>query len=140
MNTVVYKSRIDWWLWIPLFALILWSFVTCIRIPLGWISILASLFPTLLVFNCFFCTKYVIDEDAGKLIVKCGILFYEKYDISKITSLEPTKSPVSAPALSVSHRLAVKSGNKTLVVISPADIPAFTSHLHRLNPTISLSD
>lgn len=87
----IYRSKIDYWLWITIMAIVLF----CVTIPLftdrnlNWYILLTliipAIIPTLLILSLLTNTNYTIDENKQTLKVKSGFLFNSKYDISKIT-------------------------------------------------------
>lgn len=83
----------------------------------------------------FFHTYYKIDGTC--LIVKNGSVLTSTYDISSIQSIFPTRTLLSAPALSLDRlKLKLKSGE--IVVISPKDKQRFIKKLVSMNPEIKI--
>jgi len=66
-------------------------------------------------------TYYVVDR--GKLTVVAGP-FRWKVLIDQISAVEPTRSPLSSPALSL-DRLRIRYGKNRRIMISPADKAGF---------------
>jgi hypothetical protein len=66
-------------------------------------------------------TAYVVES--GALHIRSG-RFSWRIPVSAITSIKPTRSPISSPALSL-KRLCVEYGTGKSILISPADQEAF---------------
>ena len=71
----------------------------------------------------------------GKLYVKIGPVAHSNFEISKISEISRTNSWISAPANSF-KRLAIKSADRLLVIISPRDQKEFVETLLSVNPEI----
>ncbi|MCC8117363.1 MAG: PH domain-containing protein [Bacteroidales bacterium] len=137
-----YKSKIDWWVGAilggPVLALVgFWaysvnSFSGKDLLMLVLVT-LPSIFSFWLVGSIFFGTYYLIGD--GVLTVKCGVLMNTKIKISEITSILPTKTWLSSPALST-DRLEIRYAKYGKVVISPENKEAFIAQCQALNPTI----
>lgn len=82
---------------------------------------------------------YRIDGD--KLIVY-SFFIPTAYPIDKIKEIKPTKSVLSAPATSLSHRLAITFTDRQILkssiplIISPVRQEEFIQHLLSINPEI----
>lgn len=97
MNNV-FKSKVDAWL----VVVILLAFTPIIPPMLTDFSLVALIiFVLTLVFTMYllFSIRYIVDGD--KLIVRCGFLFSQEYDILKIKSIRSTHTFLSAPAASL---------------------------------------
>ena len=81
----------------------------------------------------WFRTRYYISD--RQLIVKIGPIAHSRIDISTISEISKTKSWLSAPANSL-NRLAIKSRDKMLVMVSPEDQKGFIESLKAINPDI----
>ena len=97
---------------------------------------LAMLAFVLLTFQGIY---YRIDGD--KLIVY-SFFIPTAYPIDKIKEIKPTKSVLSAPATSLSHRLAITFTDRQILkssiplIISPVRQEEFIQHLLSINPEI----
>jgi len=88
----------------------------------------------LFVFEWLFrSTYYVIDGDT--LVVHGGFIRW-RVPIREITTVTPTRSPASSPALSL-DRLRVDYGHKS-ILISPEDRARFLAMLRSVNPAITV--
>ena len=128
-------------------GLILWG---AILIPFGFILpnmlesatrsdllilIFIMLLIVLFVAVTWFGTGYYV---TGKeIIIKVGPVTHSVIELSKITHIERSKSIISSPATSL-NRLAIKSGERLLVLISPKDEEEFIQLVKKANPEIHL--
>ncbi len=83
----------------------------------------------------WFRTGYFISKDY--LIVKIGSVTHSKIKISSISKISRSNSILSSPANSF-RRLAIKSGQKVLVQISPRDEESFLTLMTEINPKIDI--
>ncbi len=70
-------------------------------------------------------TYYEVSADTLRIV--CGP-FRQRIMISEITAIEPTRSPLSSPALSL-DRLRIRHGKIRRVLVSPADKRGFVRAL-----------
>ena len=129
-----FKSKVDLWL-----AAVLWGSVALCFFPVfledGLIIGLAigspmAIFILLLWIN----TKYYIRDE--HLVIK-GVLKDTLIPIVSITSVNSTRNPSSAPALSM-DRLEINYGNFDFVLISPLEKEHFVEELLKINPKIKI--
>lgn len=137
MEPVVYKSKVDTWLWIIIFSIMIISAVICVGAcfytPVALASLILLLLAFWLVIDIYRNTKYTID--GTKLHIKSGVLVDTRCDIAKITEIVETNTLLSSPALSF-DRLEICAGKRIVAVISPDDKQGFIAHLQHLNPNI----
>ena len=137
----IYRSKIDYWLWITIMVLVVLSIIPPLFIEqqVNWYIILTliipAIIPTILLTSILTKTYYIIDENTHILKVKSGFLFNNKYDINKITKLKETRTWLSAPALS-RDRLEITVGRYNKVLISPENKEQFINQLTSINPNI----
>ncbi len=81
----------------------------------------------------WFGTGYFISDDF--LIIKIGPVTHSKIRISRISKISRTKSILASPANSL-KRLAIRSGKRVIVQISPQDEDAFIISIKEANPKI----
>jgi len=144
MSDVIFASKIDFWI-----ALILWGgSLSFVLIPLWewrWgknhsrmrnILLMVMLLPfTVLMLMPFFGTKYTLTD--SQLYVDSG-LSTQKIELTDITHITPTRSMVSAPALSL-DRLKIAYQNEA-VLISPKDKSHFYQEIQARNPKIVIGE
>ena len=78
-------------------------------------------------------TYYVIDGDT--LVIRSSFITW-RVPIREISSVKPTRSALSSPALSL-DRLRIQYGRKA-ILISPEDRERFLAALRSVNPSISV--
>ena len=99
------------------------------------ITMVSIMIPvTAFTLSIFFGTRYTINEKS-ELIIKCGIIYHSKVDISTIQSISKTRNPISSPAPSL-DRIKIKYGKWDSVIVSPKDKQAFILALQKINPNI----
>ena len=132
---MVFRSKIDLWLMILLLAVVL-----SITLPLfwkfDWVNLIIDIPVILLFYDLFRNTKYVIE--GSRLVVKGGFLLCSTYDILSIRSILPTRTLLSAPALSMDRmKIELKGGD--VVVVSPSRKREFVEELLKVNPGIEVN-
>ena len=92
-----------------------------------------------LVFVCWviFGIQYFVDGQL--LIIKNSFFGKTKIDINEITKVEKTSNMLSSPAPSLTGRIEIYYGNKS-IVISPKFFEEFKNELLRINPNINFKD
>jgi hypothetical protein len=129
----MYKSKIDWWLGLPLLYPVFLSVSSMIEGK--WIGYIGILFWILFIVFVSKSTRYIIAEN--QLIVKCMFIVNDRIDISKIRKIEKTSSILSSPALSL-DRIAIKFNKFDEVYISPKEKQNFLTDLLQINPDIEV--
>ncbi len=108
-----------------------WSLIAVMIAEAPWLIRIAVAVVTVLViallFSVFTRTHYTVAN--GKLRVVSGP-FRRTISLSDITGVEPTRNPMSSPALSM-DRLKVSYGKKKFVLISPEDKAGFLNAIGR---------
>ena len=129
---MIFKSAVGWWYYVVIVAVaivVLFSIVPPIRsghlsVALGGAIVILSLgLPLWLLFS----TSYRVD--AQFLFVKSGP-FSWTIPLTEIQSIEPSRSLISSPALSL-DRLEIRYGNGKSVLVSPADRESFLETVSR---------
>lgn len=92
-----------------------------------------------LAFVCWviFGIQYFVDGQF--LIIKNSFFGKTKIDINEITKVEKTSNMLSSPAPSLTGRIEIYYGNKS-IVISPKFFEDFKNELLRINPNINFKD
>lgn len=131
---MVFKSKIDRWMsviFILLPIVMLYAVITEPDIATIIMTVLIIILLAVLVFG----TKYVIDSD--ELIIYGGI-YKKRIKIAQITSLRPTKNPLSAPAMSLDRIEILFDPHSQMTLVSPKDKEMFVKKLLDMNPDIKL--
>lgn len=124
---MAFRSKVDTWLVLVLVAAALVALVVAgaasrqvsgiaLLAPLAVLVVGAALPMWILA-----STTYVVES--GTLHVRSGP-FAWRIPVSSITSIRPTRSPLSSPALSL-KRLRVEYGTGKSILVSPGDEQAF---------------
>lgn len=129
-----FASKVDGWM-IPVMIVavagMIWSLVAVMITETPWqIRIVVAIVTVLviaLLFSVLTRTHYTVAN--GELRVVSGP-FRRTISLSDITGVEPTRNPMSSPALSM-DRLKVSYGKKKFVLISPADKAGFLNAIER---------
>jgi membrane protein YdbS with pleckstrin-like domain len=125
-----FVSKVDGWM-IPVMVVtvagMIWALISVMITATPWSVRIAvavvTLFVLLLLFSIFTRTHYTIAH--GELRVVSGP-FRRTVPLAEITSIEPSRNPLSSPALSL-DRLKVSYGDNKYILISPADKTGFLS-------------
>lgn len=141
MKTLVFRSRVDWWLWAVL-AFALTVVIVCYMSLPWWLTLISCTGILLPFVLSVWGTWYAIDEESGTLIVY-QLFRANRYPIAKIRDVRLTKGYLSGPALSarrISIRFTDRSVLRSLLPleISPKDREGFVSRLMAINPDISV--
>ncbi|UPL47630.1 PH domain-containing protein [Hymenobacter sublimis] len=128
----VFKSNISWWLFGPILGG-LGFFLLLAVAQQRWVAGLVVLVPVCFIIYLLLSTAYTITPQ--KLIITSGPLRLRLAG-QDITSIYPTHTPISSPALSLDDRLAIRYGKFDSVLVSPAAKAGFLAGLLQLNPAI----
>ena len=132
---LVFNSKIDIWSG-AIFALLpIVMIIGAIKEP-DAVAIVVTVLIIVLLAMLFFGTKYVITGD--ELIIYGGI-YKKKIAINQITSLRPTKNPLSAPAMSLDRIEITFNPHMQIALVSPKDKETFVKKLLEVNPSIKLN-
>jgi hypothetical protein len=128
----VYTSKIDTWLAVVLLA----AAIACLvafgfSFSTGSVAQVVATFPAILIGAALpiwllVSTSYTLSERT--LLVKSGP-FKWRIPIKQITSIAPTSSPLSSPALSL-DRLRIDYGRGDSIMISPKNKEQFIQDLN----------
>jgi hypothetical protein len=103
----------------------------------GWRLLISVCMTCVPVFFLIYSIKYTID--GTKLRVTVLGIFNDKYDLTKLVSVVPTRTILSAPASSLKRiRLDFSDGNA--VVISPRYQEDFLAELQKINPKVQIDE
>ncbi len=133
-----YNSRWDESTWCILGLVAVCCVVPCFLDDGIWPTIVC-LVMLAFVLVTFLSIYYRIDGD--KLVVY-SFFIPTAYPIDKIKEIKPTKSVLSSPATSLTHRLAITFTDRKILksymplIISPVRQEEFIRHLRSINPEI----
>lgn len=141
-----YRSRWDssTWLFFTLTAVIS---ISCCALPLlldmeeGFIPLAICLVILIFIIVILKSVYYRID---GNNLIVFSFFIPKAYPIEKIEEISATKTWLSAPATSLTHRIAIKFSDKKILkssmplVISPVRQSEFINQLLRINPNIKV--
>jgi hypothetical protein len=137
LDTVTFRSKVDWWLAAVLLFAAFASFVAVAFVAVVESPLLALAISPLLLLSVglpvwLLCaTEYRIGS--SELHVRCGP-FAWRVPLRDIRSVTPTHNPLSSPALSL-DRLRIDYGQKkSSIMISPTDKEAFVKELRKRVP------
>jgi hypothetical protein len=137
---MVFKSKVDAWLiWLTLGpVLVVFGVLISSAARAGQLSDprFLNVIAVMIILGAFVgllfrSTRYRIED--GVLLIRCGI-FRWRVLIRTITSVTPTRSSASSPALSL-DRLRVEYDGREILV-SPRDKAGFIRALRAANPAI----
>lgn len=138
MNVIRYNSRWDGSTWFTLALCVIACVVPCFLEP-DALTVSICLLMLAFVILTFLSVYYKIDGD--RLVVY--VYFVPKsYPIDKIKEIKPTKSLLSAPATSLSHRIAISFTDQSVLksvmplIVSPVRTDDFVARLLAVNPAI----
>lgn len=136
-----YRSKVDWWMYIALALPVVGGGVALLAgITSGRMSTIvagagALVFFALVLGLLVLPMRYTLDDT--ELRIRAGRLIRIDIPLSRIISVEPTRNPLSSPALSVDRlAIAYKKGGAgyTVVRISPTDRAAFLADIIAVSP------
>ena len=129
-----YPSKISYGLLLFVLAVLIGSTVPII-LHGNWVGVLINLAVLLFVLYVFFSIYYIIEGNS--LLIRVGVLFNWKIEISTIQSIAESNSWISSPAVSL-DRLKIKYKKHSNVLISPKDKSGFIAQLTQINPQIEV--
>jgi len=127
-----FRSKIGPEIVIPM-GLILGGMLIFMLILGAWAGVIVIAVVLAFVIHLFATTYYTID--GAKLKVRSGFLINITIHINTITKIVPTRSILSAPAVSL-DRLEVFYNKYDSVIISPKDKMGFIAELKEVNEGI----
>ena len=124
---MIYKSAVDWWFWatlvltaivlLAIFRMLLEAGQVAGLVTVGITAVIGIGMPLWLVYS----THYEISE--SQLIIRSGP-FEWVVDRDSIQSIEPSRSVLSSPALSL-DRLEIRYASGKTILVSPEDKAGF---------------
>ena len=138
MTRQIYKTRIDWWMWLVLI------FVAGVTIAIAIDSTLWVALPTCGVM--IFCILLMVGcwyEIDGNQLVVYQFFRPHRFPIDKISEVKKTTGILATAGMSV-RRVSIKFADRSVMKssmpleISPKDRDKFISHLKETNPNINI--
>lgn len=130
----VFKSKVDWWLGLPLIYPIFLSITSIVDDE--WYGYMGLFIIILLIIIASKVTKYIISEN--QLTIQCFFYVNAKIDILKIKKIEKTNTILGSPALSF-DRIRINYNKYDEIFISPKEKQTFINQLLEINPNIQIS-
>lgn len=130
----VFKSKVDWWLGLPLIYPIFLSITSIVDDE--WYGYMGLFIIILLIIIASKVTKYIISEN--QLTIQCFFYVNAKIDILKIKKIEKTNTILGSPALSF-DRIRINYNKYDEIFISPKEKQHFINQLLEINPDIQVS-
>ncbi len=119
-----FKSKIDLWIRLLLISLVVIEIAIVVQAAMRpgdpaatTIIILSCIGAAVLLVALLLCTYYTVDK--GTLRIVSGP-FRWSIAVDQISSVTPTRSPLSSPALSL-DRLLIRYGKGRRIMVSPAN-------------------
>jgi hypothetical protein len=135
IDTVTFRSKVDWWLAAVLLVSAVASLVAVAMVAMLESSLVALAMAPILLVSVVLpvwilrATEYRIGP--SDLHVRCGP-FAWRVPLRDIRSVTPTRNPLSSPALSL-DRLRIDYGRRS-IMLSPRDKEAFVRELRKRVP------
>ncbi|MEX0315286.1 MAG: PH domain-containing protein [Allomuricauda sp.] len=101
----------------------------------NWIGISINLAVLAFALYVFFSIYYIIEVNS--LIIRVGVLFNWKVEISSIKMIAESNSWISSPAASL-DRLNIIYNQHSSILVSPRDKTGFIAQLKQINPQIEV--
>ena len=134
MQGKVFKSGVGWWYYLSVLVVAA-AFAVSASLPGGWPVALVCGMCVLLMLDILLHTDYAVS--GGVLRVRCGMFCREKISVADIRAIEPTRSPISAAALSLC-RLRITYGKYGETIVSPKLMDEFVAALKEQNGNIDV--
>ncbi len=139
MKPIVYKSGIDWWVWLCVLFIV--AVTVTVIIDSSWIVAIALGGTMLMLLVFMFGCWYTIDGDD---LVVYQFFRPNRFPISKIKEVKKTVGYLATAGLS-SKRVSIQFSDRSILKssmpleISPKDRDGFIAKLKEINPAIIVS-
>jgi hypothetical protein len=133
MTELKIRSAISWWLWIPIYTLIIGQGIFMAQ-ETHIATLLFHFGLAILIYFLVVRIQYILTD--RELIIKVGPFQYSKISLKSIRKMELSNNPLSAPAASL-KRLAIHYDKWGYVLISPPDREFFMSEIERRRALIN---
>ncbi len=98
-----------------------------------WFGLAVNSCVFFFVLHMYLTTRYTITKEM--LTITSGFLFKKEIALNSITSISPSRNPISSPAFSL-DRLQIRHGKNDSVLISPINKEEFLRDIHAASNTI----
>ncbi len=132
-----YRTRISVALIVFIVVVLLVCLLPAITGEGGWRMLISLCLVAVPMFYLLYAIKYTIDGTTLKVTVLS--IFTDKYDLTKLVSVVPTRSILSAPASSL-KRIRLDFSDGTAVIISPRYQEDFLAELRKINPKVQIDE
>ncbi len=130
---ITYPTAISWWLWIPIYTLIIGQGIFLMEQTNVWFF-LFHLTLAILIYLFIVRIQYIITAD--QIIIKMGPFSYRKIDIATIRKMELSNNPLSAPAASL-QRIAIHYNKWGYILVSPKNRAEFIDEVEKRKQALS---
>jgi hypothetical protein len=126
-TVVIYPTAVSWWLWIPIYTLIIGQGIFLMNETSPWFLV----FHIVLAVAIFFWVRsirYTLSEES--LEIYMGLGMKRKIPLASIRKVALSNNPISSPAASL-QRIAIHYDRWGYILISPKNREAFIEELER---------
>lgn len=126
-TVVIYPTAVSWWLWIPIYTLIIGQGIFLMNETSPWFLV----FHIVLAVVIFFWVRsirYTLSEES--LEIYMGLGMKRKIPLASIRKVALSNNPISSPAASL-KRIAIHYDRWGYILISPKNREAFIEELER---------
>ena len=126
-TVVIYPTAVSWWLWIPIYTLIIGQGIFLMNETSPWFLV----FHIVLAVVIFFWVRsirYTLSEES--LEIYMGLGMKRKIPLASIRKVALSNNPISSPAASL-QRIAIHYDRWGYILISPKNREAFIEELER---------
>ena len=138
-NPIKYKSRWDASTWAIISIVMICCIIPCLTTEHILYPIIICISVLAFIIVAFQSIYYIVD---GNQLIVYTFFIPRRYPIDKIKEIKPSNSILSAPATSITRRLAITFTDRKILksymplIISPDKQDEFISHLLSINPNI----
>ena len=135
IETKTYPSAISWWLWIPIYSLIIGKGVI-VGLEGNTLNCVFHLSIAVIIYFLVMRMRYVLSNDQLKIYI--GPFLYSTIELISIYNMMLSYSPMSAPASSL-KRLAIYYGQSGYVLISPKNREEFMDEVWKRKTQLEIN-
>ena len=138
-NPIKYKSRWDASTWTIISIVMICCIIPCLTAEQLHTPIIICIAVLAFIIVAFQSIYYIVD---GNQLIVYTFFIPRRYSIDKIKEIKPSNSILSAPATSITRRLAITFNDRKILksymplLISPENQNDFITHLLSINPNI----